>query len=510
MERTYSRGDRHVGDEIVMEAHGINKSFPGVKALTDVDIRIRRGEVVALLGENGAGKSTLIKILSGVYQPDSGEIRMDGKPIHFERPVDAKSAGIGVIHQELNYVASVSVAENIFIGNIPTRHGLVDYKTMFDKSREIMRQVGLELNPRMSIGRCSVAQKQLIELAKIISNNVRVLIMDEPTSALNNVETAHLFQFIHKAASEGVSIIYISHKLEELFEVADRVIVIRDGSVTGEVNIEDATRALLISKMVGRDLKDMYVRHRSAPGKTAIEVKNLQANGLKGISFSAREGELFGIYGLMGSGHEKIGAAIFGQELLQGGEILVKGKAVSIATPADAIRAGIAYVPAERKTEGLVLNQSVAVNTMAARYSKERPLFIKRQLDRAVARTWIDNLSTKTPSVDTIVESLSGGNQQKVVLAKWLELKPDVLILNEPTRGIDVGAKAEIYKILDYLVGEGKCVIIITSEMPELLAMSDRILVMHEGAISGFLDAKNATQEMIVQYAIGLEADRHE
>ena len=463
MERTYSRKDRRISEEIVMEAHGINKVFPGVKALTNVDIRIHRGEVVALLGENGAGKSTLIKVLSGIYQPDAGTIMMDGKEVHFDRPVDAKEAGVGVIHQELNYVASVSVAENIFIGNIPTRHGLVDYRTMYAKASQIMRQVGLELNPRIPIGRCSVAQKQLIELAKIISNNVRVLIMDEPTSALNDVETAHLFQFIHKAASEGVSVVYISHKLDELFEVADRVIVIRDGLVTGEVSIEEATKPLLIAKMVGRELKDMYVRHRCPPGETAIEVKDLHAEGLNGISFSARRGELFGIYGLMGSGHEKIGSAIFGQELIQSGEIRVQGKAIDIKSPTDAIRVGIAYVPAERKTEGLVLNQSVAINTVSAKYSKERPFFTKRQKEREIAQKWIGNLATKTPSVDTIVESLSGGNQQKVVLAKWLELKPDVLILNEPTRGIDVGAKAEIYKILDNLVNEGKCVIIITS-----------------------------------------------
>lgn len=500
---TYSKKDRNVTDEVVMEATGICKSFPGVKALSNVDVKIHRGEVVALLGENGAGKSTLIKVLSGVYQPDAGTIRMGGKEVQFNLPMEAKQAGIGVIHQELNYVASVSIAENIFIGNIPKKHGLVDYKTMYAESKKIMAEVGLDLDPKMSIGNCSVAQKQLIELAKVISNNVQVLIMDEPTSALNDVETKHLFQFIHKAAAQGVCIFYISHKLEELFEVANRVVVIRDGCVTGEIDIETATKQMLISRMVGRDLKDMYKRNRCKAGETVLEVRNLKTASLQDVSFQAKRGELFGIYGLMGSGHERIGSAVFGQDIIQGGEILVNGQRVHIRNPKDAVNAGIAYVPAERKTEGLVLNQSVAVNTMSALYSKLAPFFVNRKKDRAISEKWIRSLSTKTPSSETVVESLSGGNQQKVVLAKWLELTPDVLILNEPTRGIDVGAKAEIYKILDNLVNEGKCVIIITSEMPELLAMSDRIMVMFEGKVSGHIDGKDATQELIVQYAIG-------
>lgn len=503
MEKKYSKSDRHVTDEIVMEAQGICKSFPGVKALTNVDICIHRGEVVALLGENGAGKSTLIKTLSGVYQPDAGTIRMGGQDVHFNLPIEAKLAGIGVIHQELNYVGSVSIAENIFIGNIPKKHGLVDYKTMYAESRKIMAEVGLDLDPKMSIGSCSVAQKQLIELAKVISNNVKVLIMDEPTSALNDVETEHLFQFIHRAAAQGVSIFYISHKLDELFEVADRVVVIRDGCVTGEIDMAQATKQLLISRMVGRDLKDMYERHRMQSGEIMLKVDNISTDSLHGVSFEARRGELFGIYGLMGSGHEKIGSAIFGQDILQSGEIHVNGQKVQIRNPKDAIAAGIAYVPAERKTEGLVLNQSVAVNTMSALYSKEKKTFVNKKRDRMVSEKWIKSLATKTPSSDTIVESLSGGNQQKVVLAKWLELSPDILILNEPTRGIDVGAKAEIYKILDNLVNQGKCVIIITSEMPELLAMSDKIMIMYEGKVSGVIDAADVTQELVVQYAIG-------
>ena len=486
-----------------MEAVGISKSFPGVKALSDVSVSIHKGEVVALLGENGAGKSTLIKILSGVYQADAGSMRLEGKDAHFSVPMQARQAGIAVIHQELNYVPTVSIAENIFIGNIPKKHGFVDYKTMYARAGEIMAEVGLELDPRMPIGGCSVAQKQLIEIAKVISENVKVLIMDEPTSALNDVETQRLFQLLHRSAAQGVSIFYISHKLDELFEVADRVVVLRDGRVTGEIKIAEATKQMLISKMVGRDLTDMYPKVEARTGDVAIEVENLRTDFLKGISFSARRGEIFGIYGLMGSGHQEIGSALFGQDIIHAGAIRVGGKPAKIRDPMDAIQCGIAYVPAERKTEGLVLNQSVAINTMSAWYSRHSPFLVNTKLDKQVTEKWIASLSTKTPSAQTIVESLSGGNQQKVVLAKWLEIEPEVLILNEPTRGIDVGAKTEIYKILDRLVSEGKCIIIITSEMPELLAMSDRILVMFEGNVSGVIDRQHADQETVVQYAIG-------
>ena len=486
-----------------MEARGISKQFPGVKALDHVSITLHRGEVVALLGENGAGKSTLIKVLSGIYQPDEGELFLEGKQVRFELPAEAKNAGIGVIHQELNYVPTVSIAENLFMGRIPKKHGFVDYARMYAESREILAEVGLELDPRMNLGDCTVAQKQLVEIAKVISNHVKVMIMDEPTSALNDIEVEHLYKLIHRAADDGVSIIYISHKLDELFEVADRVVVVRDGCVTGEIAIEDATHDMLVSRMVGRRLDDMYPKVGAQAGDAILEVEHLSSKWLRDVSFTARRGEIFGIYGLMGSGHQAIGSAIFGQDLLQGGTIRVSGKEVHIRSPRDGIAHGIAYVPAERKTEGLVLNQSVAVNAASAYYAKERKLLTNRKKDEDIAARWIKNLEIKTPGSQTIVESLSGGNQQKVVLAKWLELNPDILILNEPTRGIDVGAKAEIYRILDQQCQEGKCVIIITSEMPELLAMSDRIMVMFEGRVSGTLTRNEATQENVVRYAIG-------
>ena len=491
------------GSDVVLEASGVCKSFPGVKALTDVSITLHRGEVVALLGENGAGKSTLIKVLSGIYQPDAGEIRMDGKPVHFDLPLQARDAGIGVIHQELNYVPTISIAENIFMGKLPKKHGFVDYRTMYAESSRILKKVGLELDPRIQISACAVAQKQLIEIAKVLSADARVLILDEPTSALNDVETNYLFDLIRRASEAGIAILYISHKLEELFAIADRVVVLRDGCVTGELNIRNTNKNELIARMVGRELTDLFPKTSNPIGDVALEVDHLTTEAFQDVSFRTHRGEIFGIYGLMGSGHQEIGAALFGQIDHSAGSIRVCGKEIRIRQPMDAINNGLAYVPAERKTEGLVLNQSVEVNIASARYSRERPFWLRRKKDAQSAQKWIEQLRIKTPSRDTVTESLSGGNQQKVILGKWLELSPDVFILNEPTRGIDVGSKSEIYRILNDLCADGKCVIIITSEMPELLSMSDEIMVMFEGRVSGYLKGSEATQEDVVRLAIG-------
>lgn len=489
--------------QVVLEATGISKSFPGVKALTGVSIALHKGEVVALLGENGAGKSTLIKILSGIYQPDEGEIFLNGEKVHFDLPLKARNAGIGVIHQELNYVPTISIAENIFMGNLPKKHGFVDYKTMYAESRKILARVGLNLDPRTNISKCTVAQKQLIEIAKVLSEDARILILDEPTSALNDVETNYLFDLVRKAAQMGIAILYISHKLDELFAIAERVVVLRDGIVSGELSIRETTKDELIAHMVGRKLNDLFPKTTTKIGEVVLNVEHLSTDEFQDVSFETRAGQIYGIYGLMGSGHQQIGAALFGQIDHRAGTISVHGRQVKIRQPMDAISNGLAYVPAERKTEGLVLNQSVEVNIASARYSKERPFWINNRRDRQGAQRWIDALRIKTPSEQTIVESLSGGNQQKVILGKWLELAPDIFILNEPTRGIDVGAKAEIYRILNDLCKEGKCVIMITSEMQELLSMSDEIMVMFEGRVSGYLNGSEATQEDVVRLAIG-------
>ena len=340
-----------------------------------------------------------------------------------------------------------------------------------------------------------------IELAKVISNHAQVIIMDEPTSSLNDTEVKNLLNFVHKAASEGVAIFYISHKLDELFEVANRVVVLRDGKKTGELNIRDATKDELISRMVGRDLTDMYPKETIPIGDEILRVEGLETDYVKDISFSTRKGEIFGIYGLMGSGHQNVGTAIFGQDILHKGRILVHGKPVRIHDPMDAVNAGMAYCPAERKTEGLVLNQSVAVNIMSSSYCKNKSVFINYRKDEAVANKWIESLRIKTPSYRTDTVSLSGGNQQKVVLSKWLLNDCDVLIFDEPTRGIDVGAKSEIYKLMNQLVEEGKSIIMISSELPELLRMSDRVVVMCEGRKTGELDIAEATQEKIMTLA---------
>lgn len=491
------------GAAIVLRAIGVSKSFPGVKALTKVDFNVRKGEVVALLGENGAGKSTLIKILCGVYQCDAGQLELDGQVRVFEIPMDARSAGIGVVHQELNYVPSISVAENIFMSNLP-RHGpFVDQKRLEREAKEIMARIGLDLDPRMLLGKCTVAQKQLIEIAKVMAEEVKVLILDEPTSSLNDVETERLFELVDRMASMGVAVIYISHKLDELFRLADRVVVLRDGIVTGQVDIRDATRETLISMMVGRNLSVMYPKREAVAGDVALEVANLTSDAFRDLSFKARKGTIFGIYGLLGSGHLEVGPTVFGQMNYAQGEIKVDGVAMKITNPLEALKAGIAYVPAERKIEGLVLNASVKSNIMISYYALHKRKFIDKVLEQSISTKWIGNLSVKTPSGETAAESLSGGNQQKVVLARWLELEPAVLILNEPTRGIDVGAKAEIYRLLQDLCALGKCVIMITSEMPELLNMSDEIMVMHEGKVMGILNAKETTQEQVLRLAIG-------
>lgn len=488
----------------VLKAIGISKEFPGVKALSDVDFEVFPGEVVALLGENGAGKSTLIKILSGVYSLDKGSIELDGHAVRFSTPGEAKAAGIGIIHQELNYVPTISVAENIFMGDIPKKGIRVDYRKMYSEASKIMENIGVHIDPKKNIGECSVAQKQLIEIAKVIANDIKVLIMDEPTSALNDFEIDYLFSFIKGAAEKGIAIIYISHKLDEIFTIANRVVVLRDGNVTGKFDVDSVTHEELISSMVGRKVEEMYRKPAETAKNIMLEVKDLTDENLTGISFQAYSGEILGVYGLLGSGHQDLGPAIYGQTICQAGEIFLNETKVTIRNPLDALKLGIAYVPAERKVEGLILGTTVRENLMVSSYARQSHYgLIDKKREQSVTEKWIQNLQIRAPSGETKTEFLSGGNQQKVVLSKCLELEPSVLILNEPTRGIDVGAKAEIYKILNDLCKNGKCIIMVTSEMPELLVNSDRIMVMFEGRVRAILESKDATQETVLKYAIG-------
>lgn len=384
-------------NSVILEATGISKAFPGVQALTDVHISLHRGEVVALLGENGAGKSTLIKVLSGIYQPDQGVIRLNGAEVRFDLPLTARKAGIGVIHQELNYVPTISIAENIFMGKLPKKHGFIDYRTMYAESERILARVGLDLDPRMNISRCAVAQKQLIEIAKVLSGDARILILDEPTSALNDVETKYLFELVRKAAQSGIAILYISHKLDELFAIADRVVVLRDGHVTGELMIRDTNKDELIARMVGRKLDDLFPKEKNVPGDVVLKVEHLSTEAFEDVSFETRSGQIYGIYGLMGSGHQQIGGALFGQLAHSAGRVCVHGREIQITQPMDAISNGLAYVPAERKTEGLVLNQSVEVNIASARYSREKPVWINRRRIRRAHSAGSRNFGLRRP-----------------------------------------------------------------------------------------------------------------
>lgn len=491
---------------IIFQAKHISKSFPGVKALQDVTLDLKEGEILALLGENGAGKSTFIKVASGVYTPDEGELYLNGKKVDFYKPSDAFKAGIAVVHQELNTFPELTIAENIMLNRHPrTRFGSIDWKGMNAEAAAAMKRLELYLDPEKKMKNCLVAEKQQIEIARALFWNAKILILDEPTSSLNEVEIKKLFKYLKKISETGVSIIYISHKLEEIFEIAHRVDVLRDGFLISSTPIQETNNNALIKNMVGRDISDMYPERNRDLGDTVIEVKNLSTEKLKNISFDVRKGEIFGIYGLMGSGHLEVGKALFGYDEIPTGQIKIHGKEVQIHNSPEAVRHGLAYVPSERKTEGLILSHSVMSNIMTAHYEVSKDHFISFRKERATAEGWFTSLRIKAPGTGTAVETLSGGNQQKVVLSRWLNVNPNILILNEPTRGIDVGAKAGIYSILNDLCKKGLAIIMITSEIPELMAMSDRVLVVSEGKQTGFFTKDDITEVHIMASAIGAD-----
>jgi ABC-type sugar transport system ATPase subunit len=490
--------------QIVFKASNICKSFPGVKALNNVSFELKAGEVLALLGENGAGKSTFIKVMSGIYQPDEGTLEMNGEPAAFPTPRSAFDAGISVVHQELNYIAVLSVAENIMMSNhLVNKFGMVDWKRMYTESREVLSRLNLDIDPRKNIQGCSTAEKQQIEIAKALYWKAKILILDEPTSALNNSEIENLMRYLEIVKKSGVAIVYISHKLEEIFRIADRVGVLRDGQQVGLMDVKDTTPDKLISLMVGRTISDMYPKENNAFGGVVMKVNNLGNRVLSNISFEINSGEILGVYGLLGSGHTELGKMIFGDMPYSEGSVELEGKKIRIKNPNDALRAGIAYVPSERKTEGLVLIESVQQNIVTVHYEKEKKRLVSGSYDKNSSANWIKKLKIKTPSPYTPAASLSGGNQQKVVLAKWMEVSPKILIMVDPTRGIDVGSKAEIYQLLDEFCKQGISIIMITSEMPELLAMADRVLVMYQGRINGEFSRNEADQIKVVSAAIG-------
>ena len=488
----------------LLEMKGITKQFPGVLALDKVTLTVYPGEVLALVGENGAGKSTLMKILSGVYKKDAGEILLDGKPVEISGPLHARQLGISIIYQELNVLNNMNITENIFVGREKKKNGFVDKKLQHEEARLLLSRVGLEVDPHTRTGRLSTAQKQMVEVAKALSTHARMIIMDEPTSSLTDKETEMLFGIIRKLRDDGVAIVFISHRMNEIFEISDRIAVMRDGQMIQTMDAAEATEQKVIAAMVGRDVNNLFVKEPAPIGEVALEVKNLSTKHfLKDISFNVRAGEIVGFAGLVGAGRSEVMRAVFGIDPRETGEILVRGRPVNIRSTVDALRAGLGFVPEDRKEQGLILKMSVQHNaSIAALPSVSKGGFLDKKRERRLAGEYIDKLRVKTPSQEQRVMNLSGGNQQKVVIAKWMATHPSVLILDEPTRGIDVGAKKEIHLLMSELVAQGVAIIMIFSELPEILGMSDRIYVMHDGRIKGEIARGEATQESVMKMAI--------
>ncbi|WP_316167789.1 MULTISPECIES: sugar ABC transporter ATP-binding protein [unclassified Bradyrhizobium] len=490
----------------LISVHGLCKSFPGVRALHNVRFELRAGEVHAVMGENGAGKSTLMKILAGVYRKDSGEIIYDGASVDFPGPREAQAAGIGIIHQELQLMNHLTVAQNIFIGREPMKAFglLLDEDRLNRQAAELLAQLNLSIDPRTTVGGLTVARQQMVEIAKALSFNSRVLIMDEPTAALNDREIAELFKMIRALKARGVGIVYISHKMDELKQIADRVTVLRDGEYVATVPAETTTIETIIGMMVGRTLGDARVAGTQPAGAIALEVRGLNCGPLvRDVSFTLRKGEILGFAGLMGAGRTEVARAIFGADAVPSGDILVDNRKVTIRSPAHAVAHGIGYLSEDRKRFGLATGMDVESNVVMsnlANYLAMKFMLRKRAI-RDTAGRFIRMLNIRTPSASQQVRLLSGGNQQKIVIAKWLDRDCDILFFDEPTRGIDIGAKNEIYRLLRALADQGKAIVMISSELPEVIRMSDRIVVMCEGRITGELSPDEATQERIMQLA---------
>ncbi len=491
----------------LLEMRSIRKTFPGVVALDDIDLDLNSGEVHVLLGENGAGKSTLVKVLSGAYQKTSGRIVLNGTETIIRNPRNAQELGIGIIYQELNLVPQLSAAENIFLGREHTlRFGLLDRAMMVRDSQKLLMELGVDVDVRCPVRELGIAQQQMVEVVKALSLEARILIMDEPTSALSEHEISELFITIRRLKEKGVAIIYISHRLEELFEIGDRVTVLRDGRTIGTKLISNVQKSDLIAMMVNRELKSHFPKEKAKRGREILRVQGLTRKGvLHGISFSLHQGEILGIAGLLGSGRTELARALFGVDTIDTGTVYVNGVRQRITSPRRAIDLGMGLLTEDRKSQGLVMTLPVRDNICLASIERfSRYGFIDIGRERRAATRYSQSLRIKTPSLDQQVLYLSGGNQQKVVLSKWLCREAEILIFDEPTRGIDVGAKVEIYKLMNRLVAEGAGILMISSELLEILGMSDRILVMNQGRISGEFDAAEATQEKILQCALGV------
>lgn len=493
--------------ETILQLKNISKSFGVVKALKNVDLELKKGEVHALVGENGAGKSTLMKILTGVYTKDSGQIIYDGKEVEFSKPKDAMDAGISIVHQELNMMSDLTIAQNIFIGRETIKHKIfIDDRDIENKTRELFKLFNIEINPNLIVGDLTVGQQQMVEIVKAISMDAKIIIFDEPTAALTENEAENLFKIIDRLKKRGVTIVYITHRMDEIFQITDRITVLRDGEYVGTVETKKTTKDELIHMMVGRVI---YINPKEKSeveddAEVVLEVKNMsRGRYVKNVSFKLRKGEILGISGLMGSGRTELARLIFGADKKDSGEIYVNGKKVEINSPYDAMKNSIAYLSEDRNRYGVITSLNVADNIALPsleNFTEVAGLINDKKIED-ISNQYIKDLNIKTPSSKQIISNLSGGNRQKVVLAKWLARNCEILIIDEPTRGIDVGAKSEIYELMDRLTKEGKSIIMISSELPEILRMSDRVLVMCEGVKTAEIPIEEATQEKILHYA---------
>lgn len=510
------------GSQLVLKMENISKRFPGVKALDKVSLDVKPGTVHALMGENGAGKSTLMKCAFGLYHPDEGSIYVEGKEVHFENARNAMDCGIAMIHQELHPIKTRNVMENIWVGRIPYKKiaGIhwVDEKRMYNDTKALFEELGIDINPKAMVGELSVSHCQLLEIARAVSYNAKVIIMDEPTSSLTETEAELLFKIIRSLLEKKVAIIYISHKIEEILEISDEVTIMRDGQLVGCWPAAELTMDTIVNRMVGREMTQRFPEKTHVPGQEYLRVQNLTAaseHSFKDISFSLKRGEILGVGGLVGAQRTELMESIFGLRPISGGKIFIDGKEVSIKSPRQAIKHGMALLTEERRATGIIPMLSVMENIVVSNqnaYPKKyrKGLFLNEKKRREDALKYVDSLSIKTPTLKQQIMHLSGGNQQKALLGRWMLIEPDILILDEPTRGIDVGAKYEIYCLMEEMAKAGKCVIMISSEMPELMGMADRILVMCEGHLSGILEQDEISDERIMYLASTYEAGKGE
>lgn len=501
----------------LLQLKGIDKAFPGVKALSGASLNVYPGRVMALVGENGAGKSTMMKVLTGIYNKDAGSLLWLGNETQFSGPKSSQEAGIGIIHQELNLIPELTIAENIFLGReFVHRFGRIVWKKMYAEADRLLKKLNLRFSSHRLVGELSIGDQQMVEIARVLSFESKVIIMDEPTDALTDTETASLFRTIHELKAQGCGIVYISHRMKEIFDICDDVTIFRDGQFIAERAVSDLTEDSLIEMMVGRKLEDQYPHLDKAPGKVRLKVERISGPGIDEISFTLKEGEILGVSGLMGAGRTELMKVLYGALPRSAGYVALNGREVVTLSPQDGLANGIVYISEDRKRDGLVLGMSVKENMSltALRYFSHAGGRLKQKEEAQAVQDFIRLFNVKTPSMEQPIGLLSGGNQQKVAIARGLMTRPQVLILDEPTRGVDVGAKKEIYQLINQFKAEGLSIILVSSEMPEVLGMSDRIIVMHEGRISGEFTREQATQEALMAAAVGklhrVEQERQE